>query len=46
MTRRQPPDLDALDAWIAKQNDPELSRPAAIRRLVEEALAAKKPAHK
>ena len=34
--------LDALDAWIAKQNEPDLSRPEAIRRLVEIGLKAKK----
>ena len=27
--------IAALDAWIAKQKEPELSRPEAIRRLVE-----------
>jgi hypothetical protein len=27
--------LAALDAWISDQKDPELSRPEAIRRLVE-----------
>jgi hypothetical protein len=27
--------LAALDAWIADQKEPELSRPEAIRRLVE-----------
>ena len=26
--------LDALDAWIAKQDDPKPTRPEAIRRLV------------
>ena len=34
--------LAALDAWIAKQKDPDLSRPEAIRRLVELGLKAKK----
>jgi hypothetical protein len=33
--------LDALDAWIAKQDDPKLTRPEAIRRLVELGLKAK-----
>ncbi len=28
----------AIDAWISKQKDPALSRPEAIRRLVELAL--------
>jgi hypothetical protein len=31
--------LAALDAWIAKQQEPDLSRPEAIRRLVELGLA-------
>ena len=31
--------LAAIDAWIAKQRDPQLSRPEAIRRLVELGLA-------
>jgi len=29
--------IAALDAWIAKQKDRKLSRPEAIRRLVEPA---------
>jgi hypothetical protein len=33
--------LAALDAWIANQKEPELSRPEAIRRLVEIGLKAK-----
>jgi hypothetical protein len=33
--------LAALDAWIAKQKEPELTRPEAIRRLVELGLKAK-----
>jgi hypothetical protein len=37
---RLPPDqLDALDAWIAKLSDPKLTRPEAIRRLLQQALA-------
>jgi hypothetical protein len=40
--RLQPPDLGSLDAWIAKQNDPELSRPEALRRLAAIALAKPK----
>ena len=36
--------LAALDAWIEQQNDPELTRPEAIRRLVEIGLTAGKPA--
>jgi len=34
--------LSTLDAWIAKQQEPDLSRPEAIRRLVELGLKAKK----
>jgi len=33
--------LRAIDAWIADHPDPRPSRPEAIRRLVEQALAAK-----
>jgi hypothetical protein len=33
--------LAVLDAWIAKQRDPDLSRPEAIRRLVELGLKVK-----
>jgi hypothetical protein len=33
--------LDALDSWITKQREPDLSRPEAIRRLVELGLKAK-----
>jgi hypothetical protein len=33
--------LSSLDAWIAKQKEPDLSRPEAIRRLVELGLKAK-----
>jgi hypothetical protein len=33
--------IAALDAWIAKQKEPELSRPEAIRRLVELGLRGK-----
>jgi len=38
----QPPQLDALDAWIDSQQEPP-SRPEAIRRLIELGLAAPKP---
>ena len=31
--------LAAVDAWIAKQKEPDLSRPEAIRRLVEIGLS-------
>jgi hypothetical protein len=33
--------LAALDAWIVKQKEPDLSRPEAIRRLVELGLKTK-----
>jgi hypothetical protein len=33
--------LAALDAWISRQKDPELTRPEAIRRLVELGLTGK-----
>jgi hypothetical protein len=33
------PELEQrLDAWIAKQDDPDLGRPEAIRRLLDQAL--------
>ena len=33
------PDLEArLDAWIAKQNELDLGRPEAIRRVLDQAL--------
>jgi hypothetical protein len=36
--------LAMLDAWISKQKEPDLSRPEAIRRLVELGLTVKTPA--
>jgi hypothetical protein len=33
--------LKAVDKWIARQDDPALDRPEAIRRLVELGLKAK-----
>jgi hypothetical protein len=33
--------IATLDAWIARQKEPDLSRPEAIRRLVELGLKAK-----
>jgi hypothetical protein len=36
--RIHPPQLDALDAWIAARPDLKASRPEAIRRLLEKAL--------
>jgi hypothetical protein len=40
LVRVQPPLLGALDKWIAKQ-EVLLTRPQAIRRLIEIALTAK-----
>jgi hypothetical protein len=40
LVRLQPPLLADVDQWIGKQDIP-LSRPEAIRRLIESALAAK-----
>jgi hypothetical protein len=34
-------DLNAIDAWIARQNDPTITRKVAVRRLVELGLKAK-----
>jgi hypothetical protein len=42
LVRLQPAQLAALDAWIARQNA-QLSRPKAIRRLLEQALAVSHP---
>ena len=39
MLRLHLPQIQALDEWIARQED-EPSRPQAIRRLVEQALAS------
>ena len=39
--RLPPDDLAAVDAWIAKRKEPDLSRPEAIRRLVAIGLKAK-----
>lgn len=35
--------LDALDAWIAARPEPRPTRPEAIRRLLEKALAPGDP---
>jgi hypothetical protein len=40
MVRLLPEPLAALDAWIAKQREP-VSRPEAIRRLIEAGIKAK-----
>jgi hypothetical protein len=42
MVRLEPEQIDTLDDWIAKQDQDGLSRPEAIRRLVELGLKAKK----
>jgi hypothetical protein len=39
--RLQPQQLAKLDAWIAAQSNPKPSRPEALRRLVDKALARK-----
>jgi hypothetical protein len=33
-----PDQLARLDAWIAKQKEPRLGRPEAIRRVLDQAL--------
>jgi hypothetical protein len=40
MVRMPPPDLEKLDHWISKQSE-DLSRPAAIRRLIALGMRAK-----
>ena len=42
LVRLETDQFDALDAWIAKQKDPVLTRPEAIRRLVELGLKSRK----
>ena len=39
--RLPPPELAAVDGWIAKQPKPKPSRPVAIRKLVELGLTVK-----
>jgi hypothetical protein len=41
--RLPPPELAAVDSWIAKQSKPKPSRPVAIRRLVEIGLKTEEP---
>jgi hypothetical protein len=36
-----PEQSSAIDAWMAKQKEPDLTRPEAIRRLVELGLKVK-----
>lgn len=40
LVRLHPPELAALDAWIAAQPEPRPTRPEALRRLAGKALAA------
>jgi len=40
MVRIPPADIEALDAWIAKQAEP-MSRPEALRAMMAVALKAK-----
>jgi hypothetical protein len=42
LVRMHDQSLGALDSWIAKQKDSRLTRPEAIRRLVELGLKVKK----
>ena len=41
VVRMQPGPLEALDVWIAKQKEPNLSRPEAVRRLIEIGLGGR-----
>lgn len=41
LVKMHDPQLDAIDAWSAKQKDPGLTRPEAIRRLVDLGLKSK-----
>lgn len=40
--RLQPAQLAALDAWIARQKEPKLTRPEAVRQLLDAGLSTKK----
>jgi hypothetical protein len=42
LVRLEARQFDALNAWIEQQKEPDLSRPEAVRRLVELGLKAKK----
>lgn len=42
VVRMHPPQLRALDAWIAQQAQPFPSRPEAVRQLIKIGLKAKK----
>jgi hypothetical protein len=41
--RLQPEQLDALDAWIERHPEANLTRPEAIKRLLAGALATDRP---
>jgi hypothetical protein len=43
MLEMRPDELESIDAWIKAQPAPRPSRPEAIRRLVQEALAGAQP---
>jgi hypothetical protein len=38
LVRVMPDQIERLDAWIAKQGEPDLGRPEAIRRLLDQTL--------
>jgi len=40
--RLPPADLERLDAWITAQDDPQLTRPEALRRLASKAIGKSK----
>jgi hypothetical protein len=42
VVRMHPPQLQALDAWIAEQGPPFATRPEAVRRLIELGLKTKR----
>lgn len=42
LVRLEARQFDALNVWIERQKEPHLSRPEAVRRLVELGLKAKK----
>jgi hypothetical protein len=46
MLEMRPDELESIDAWIKAQPAPRPSRPEAIRRLVEEALAGARQSRK
>jgi hypothetical protein len=43
LVRLETAQFDALDAWVSKRQEPNLTRPEAIRRLVELGLKVKTP---